>query len=423
LLTLANNVGLGFSGLFSVGASYAGVSHPPGFPVWTLYAWVSTSLLDISNTACRVAVSSAIAGALACGMIALMTARGGGLFLEDMQGCSQLNAKEGNLLRLISGCVAGMAFGFDGAFWCRAVIADPWPLSMLLFCAAMATLMRWLHDGQRRFLYAAFFLYGLTISDNQCLLLAGPGLQVIILLGNPQLGRNLFLISSVFIGGIILADSMDWLEPSLDGTHLHTLYWLLAIFSAMFWIGSAMKTRSLLTEWTTACLSSVAFLLGSAMYLYAPVASMTNPPVNWSYARTVPGFFHLLSRGQYSHIHPTDAFSTLLRQIGLYFEIGLRELGLIYLVAAVVPFFFLRRMRVQQRAWMLGSLAVFACLSLLMLVLVNPSADRQNRELNTPFFSASHVIVAVWAGYGFMLFAALVHRRRETKSPIEDGQS
>src|SRR5437867_2430640 len=69
LLTLATNVGLGFSGLFSVGAMYAGVAHPPGFPLWSLYAWLFTMLLPWWNIACRVAVSSAIAGALACGLV------------------------------------------------------------------------------------------------------------------------------------------------------------------------------------------------------------------------------------------------------------------------------------------------------------------------------------------------------------------
>src|SRR6185436_4842503 len=72
LFTLAPNVTLGFSGIFSVGAMYGGVAHPPGYPLWTCYAWVFTKLLPFGNVAWRVALSSATASALACGLIALL---------------------------------------------------------------------------------------------------------------------------------------------------------------------------------------------------------------------------------------------------------------------------------------------------------------------------------------------------------------
>jgi hypothetical protein len=77
LFTLAPDVGLDNSGVWSTAAAYGGVSSPPGYPLWTLWAWVFTKLLPFSNIVWRVAVSSAVAGALACGMIALMVSRGG----------------------------------------------------------------------------------------------------------------------------------------------------------------------------------------------------------------------------------------------------------------------------------------------------------------------------------------------------------
>ena len=38
---------------------------------------------------------------------------------------------------------------------------------------------------------------------------------------------------------------------------------------------------------------------GVAVYLYEPISCMTVPPMQWGYPRTVEGFFHALSRGQY----------------------------------------------------------------------------------------------------------------------------
>src|SRR5262245_5701520 len=60
--TLAPDLTLEDCGELAVGSMYAGVPHPPGYPVWTIYSWLFT-LLPISNMAYRVALSSAVAGA------------------------------------------------------------------------------------------------------------------------------------------------------------------------------------------------------------------------------------------------------------------------------------------------------------------------------------------------------------------------
>src|SRR5437870_6388179 len=61
--TLAPDLTLEDCGELATGSFYAGVPHPPGYPVWTIYSWLFT-LLPISNIAYRVALSSAVAGAI-----------------------------------------------------------------------------------------------------------------------------------------------------------------------------------------------------------------------------------------------------------------------------------------------------------------------------------------------------------------------
>src|SRR4051794_34561419 len=51
LLTLAPDLTLEDSGELAVGSFYAGVPHPPGYPVWTIYSWLFTKLVPISNVA------------------------------------------------------------------------------------------------------------------------------------------------------------------------------------------------------------------------------------------------------------------------------------------------------------------------------------------------------------------------------------
>src|SRR2546423_1128106 len=79
-LTLAPDLTLEDSGELAVGSFYAGVPHPPGYPVWTIYTWLFTKIIRFSNIAWRVGVSSAFAGALACGLISLMVSRGSSMF-------------------------------------------------------------------------------------------------------------------------------------------------------------------------------------------------------------------------------------------------------------------------------------------------------------------------------------------------------
>jgi len=92
LWTLSPDLTLEDSGELATASMYAGVPHPPGYPVWTIYSWLFTKL-PISNIAYRVGLSSAFAGALACGLVALMVSRGSSMMIE---GISDLRNKKRN---------------------------------------------------------------------------------------------------------------------------------------------------------------------------------------------------------------------------------------------------------------------------------------------------------------------------------------
>jgi hypothetical protein len=414
-LTLAPDVTLEFSGIFSVGAMYAGVPHPPGYPLWTLYAWLFTALLPFSNIAWRVAVSSAVAGALACGIIALMVSRGGVMIFEGMPGSSRLKPKQERALFVVSGCVAGMAFGFDGGFWHTAVVVHPWPLSLLLFSIVLCLLLRWMSaPDRRRYLYAAAFVYGLTFSNSQALFAAALGLQVLVMSADRRLVREMCLANSLVFAAGLWAERAGF--PSVFDTYnegfniVHNLFSLVGIGSILMCVALIIRTRRVLTEWKAVSLAGLMFLLGLAIYLYVPLASMTNPPVNWAYARTADGFIHLLTRGQYERIHATTTQDRLAGQLRLYAEIAVREFGAHYLLMALIPFCFLHQMRARERGWILGLFAVYVCLVVLLIVVLNPSNDRSSREACKVFFSASHLVLAVWTGYGLTLIGVLFAR-------------
>lgn len=416
LSTLAPQVTLGASGIFSTGAFYGGVSHPPGYPLWTLYAWFFTEALPFSNIAWRVAVSSAFAGALTCGLLALMVSRGGALMLEGIAGFKRLPMQEEKWLCGASGYAAGMAFGLCDPFWGKAVIADVWALTMLLLCVVLCLLFRWFYAPQRRsYFIAACFVYGLTLTNSQALALAAPGLALITVSGKPALGRDGLFAISLLLALSVVADrfgAFPWILAGVTQTDLFGRNYIGGgILALLVSVALGIKTRKLFTEWKTVLASGCALGLGLSLYFCLPIASMTNPPMNWGYARTVTGFVHDLRRGQFERIRPTDSVARFAEQAGGYTKMACKGFGLIYLAPALVPFCFLRRMRGPDCRWLFGCAAVYFCLSLLVLFFLNPTLDKGSLEINSPFFSVSYLLLALWAGNGLTLTGSFLARR------------
>src|SRR5881392_2996784 len=204
-LTLAPDLTLEDSGELAVGSFYAGVPHPPGYPVWTIFTWLFTVLLPYSNIAWRVAVASAVSGALASGLIALIASRGGSMILEGMEEFRGIDRRWENALCVLSGYVAGMLVGFNGFMWSQAVIVEVYPFSLLSFVGVLCCLLRWIYaPHQRRYLYWTLFLFGICFTNHMTLIVAAMGIEVAIIAAQPKLGRDIFLGNSVlFISGYI----------------------------------------------------------------------------------------------------------------------------------------------------------------------------------------------------------------------------
>jgi hypothetical protein len=414
--TLAPDVGLEDSGHFAVSSAYLGVPDNPGFPVWTVYSWLFTKL-PFSNIAWRLALASAVAGALTCGTIALMVARVGGLAAENVFGFKNLSPKEEKSIRVVCGCIAGLGFGFDGCFWPKTVIVDPWPLSLFLFTLTLCLLTRWFFTPQRRrCLYAASFIYGLALCNSQSLLAAAFGLPFLVAMADCKIGREIFFWIGIFLWCVLDVNSnLHWFNEYIYPPTRNYLIGAAVIFTLM-WIVLSVQTHRFFSEWKATSICATLFLLGISAYFLLPIFSMANPPMNWGYPRTVEGFFHVITRGQYERINPTNSFANLVEQLGIYGRVASDEFGLPYLLAAVIPFCLLHKISSPTRRWLVGLLVVWFFASLLMLAGLNLSPDRSSVELIKPFFAASHLMLAVFAGCGLMLLAVFFTRPATAKS-------
>jgi len=458
-MNVAPELTLEDSGELVTGSFYAGIPHPPGYPVWSIYSWLWTALVPWGNMAWRVALAEAAAGATSCALIAFLVSRGSSMLMEGIEELRNMTGKWENAICMVAGLTAGLMMGLDGFMWREsvavnriAVSAVPW-LMMVLVC-----LLRWLYaPHQRRFLYFALFLFGICFTTHQTLVVAAIGVEVLIAAGNSRMGRNLFLGNSIIylaceilmqknllsalsgnpqiiglfrVVGIASLACYFWfailtresfLELCLDASMaacalslsavpaLGIYGMVLAVAAAGAWFKFARDTWKLGWEWLVVIICGVAWAAGASFYFYEAISGMTNPPMQWGYPRTVEGFFHALSRGQYEKTNPTDLVSDPKRFLGQLWMLldGLREsFTWVSVFIALVPFGFFFKMKKRERAFIIGLSAMYLCLGVLLIILLNPTPDKTSADLVKVFFVASHTLVAVLVGCGLALTAS-----------------
>jgi len=412
-LTLSPEATLEDSGELCTGSFYAGIPHPPGYPFWAIYSWLWTKFLTVGNVAWRVEVGEATAAALACGLVALMVSRGGSMLMEGIEELKNMASKWETTICGVSGIVAGLLLGLGGVMWSESVAINrispfglPW-LMIVLVC-----LLRWIYaPHQRGYLYTGMFFFGICATIHQTLIVAAMGIEVAIAVTQPRLGRDLFLVNSIlYILGLV-ANSLHFTNMLDTAQMVLLIYHTVGIGSIAAWIWLATKTKGLGSEWKGVLLMGLLWVAGASFYFYEPIAGMTDPPMQWGYPRTVEGFFHALSRGQYEKSNPSDLVHDPLRfvtQLGILVSDITTEFNWVLLFVALVPLLFFFRMQKRERSWIIGLGAIYFCIGVLLMILMNVSPDRQTAELNKVFFIASHGIIAIMAGYGMALIAAFM---------------
>ncbi len=412
LLTLAPEVTLEDSGELCTASYYAGIPHPPGYPFWTLYSWLWT-LLPFGNVAWRVEVGQSFAAAMACGLVGFMVSRGSSMLIEGIEELKKIERKWENAICIMTGIVAGLMLGFDGFLWKESVVINrispfdtPWLLVVGL------CLMRWIYaPHQRRYLYIGMFFFGLCATIHQTMLVAAMGIEVCVAFALPRLGRDLFLGNTIVyaLGLVAMASgkvpAMNDLSPMFIG-----IFHVVGIGSATAGIWLSIRTKAAGTEWKAVLFMGLLWFVGAAFYFYEPLAGMTCPPMQWGYPRTVEGFFHALSRGQYEKANPTNIIGDPLRFLGqLWQQMNwlAESFNWVAIFVALLPFLFIFKMKSRERAWIVGLTAIYLCVGVLLTIIMNTPPDRAGDE-NRAFFTASHGIVAVMIGYGLALLAAYV---------------
>ncbi len=412
VVSLAPQVTLEDSGELTTASYWAGIPHPPGYPFWTIYTWLWTVLVPFKNVAWRVELAEASTSAMACGVLALMVSRGSSMLMEGIEELKSMTGKWEQAICLVCGITAGLLMGFGSSMWKESVVINrislfgvPWLMMVLVF------MLRWIYaPQQRRYLYAAMFCFGICWTIHQTLMLAILGIEIGVALCHVRLGRDLFVVNSLFYFALLAAKSAGHLPQLADANPVvQDIFQIIGITSTIIALWLIIKTAGVFTEWLSVLIMIGVGFLGVSFYFYEAMAGMTNPPMEWGYPRTVEGFWHALTRGQYDKMSPTNIFQDFHH---FWIELGMLVGGVadayswVYMFFAFLPLFFVFKMQKRERSWILLVASIYPFLGVLLSIFLSPTPDRQMADLVKVFFIASHTIVAIMIGYGLALTAA-----------------
>jgi 4-amino-4-deoxy-L-arabinose transferase-like glycosyltransferase len=202
--------------MLQVHAPVLGITHPTGYPSWTILAHLFT-YLPFGDPAYRVNLASAVFGAAA-------------VFVLFFAG-RQLSG------RILAGAVGSLAFAVGNVFWSQAVIAEVYTLNTLFVASVVLVLLLWRDTRRDRYLLAAAFLMGLSLTNH--------------------VTSGLFLPTAA-----LFVCALDW--------------------------------RKLL-DWRLVLGGAGLFVLGLAPYLYLPVRALIGSPVYEADPSSFARFFELVA--------------------------------------------------------------------------------------------------------------------------------
>ena len=301
--TAAPNVTLLDSGEFITAAEHFGVPHPTGYPLWTLSSWLFL-LLPLGNAAWEIAIFSGFCAAWAVGLTTAM-ARSSlrwlmAEFLEPWRG-----------LGTIVPVTCGLLFAFSFSMWSQATIAEVYALHALMTALILCALYAWLRNPDRlERLMLAFFFLALSFSNHHLTLVMVPLPLIVVLL----VRREMFL--DLVVAGCLTAllGYLGFAILSADPLVLKTA--IRFFYCVMLGLVVLVVVRRGMIEWRLIAYLPFVVALGLLPYAYMPIASSTNPPMNWSYTRTAEGFYYSFNRSQYSGTLSQLTLSSLGKLMG-----------------------------------------------------------------------------------------------------------
>lgn len=183
VLRLLPGVGFWDTAVFQAAPPVLGLTHPTGYPLWNLLGWAFQLAVPLGDPAFRLNLMSALAGAGAVLVTALVAIRCGA--------------------RADAAAATALAFGLTTTFWRTAARADPHPLHVLLALGVVLLLLEWDRRGHPlRWLIGAAVLSGLALGNHLLMALMAPAIVVYVLASEAGILRRPRHLAAVAVAAL-----------------------------------------------------------------------------------------------------------------------------------------------------------------------------------------------------------------------------
>ena len=294
------------------------VGHPPGNPVFQLFARVATMFGDASHAAVLVNSLSAICSALTIFLLYLTIV----FFAKRLfkRGENGLYSTGSAIAVIGSGMVGALAYCFSDTFWFSAVEGEVYAMSSLFTALVIWAMTKWYEQADRphsnRWIVLISFAMGLSIGIHLLNLLAIPALVFMYYYRHKEEGsfnfKQLigitalsFVIIAVILFGIVpmlpkIAAYTDLLFVNVLGLPYNTgaLFFMVALFALSFWgLFWTMKHDKVLANTVLLCFTTI--LVGFSLVTIDVVRSCVKTPTNEYQPDNAFTLVRYLSREQY----------------------------------------------------------------------------------------------------------------------------
>ena len=292
------------------------VGHPPGNPVFNLFARFFTMFTDNMHAAAAVNAMSGLCSALTIFFLYLTIVHFGRRILEK----SGRELTRGAAIGLFAaGVVGAMAYCFSDTFWFSAGEGEVYAMSSLFTAAVFWAILKWEEEADEpyadRWIVLISFLMGLSIGVHLLNLLTTPAIVFIIYFKKKE-GKVSFWqgLGVLLLSGAILALILFGIIPYLPKVAAFFDRIFVNGFGAGFNVGAAVFMILLLAGcffalkvlrrkekpvWHTGVLCFTAIVIGYSLFAITIIRSSANTPTNEYQPDNPYTLVRYLSREQY----------------------------------------------------------------------------------------------------------------------------
>ncbi|MBI4603885.1 MAG: DUF2723 domain-containing protein [Planctomycetes bacterium] len=236
---------------------------------------------------------------------------------------------------------AALCFAFSRDFWAQSVVAEVYSLNVLFLALVLHLALLWDDTREPRCLYLLTFAYGLSLTNHSTMGPLGVAIAAYVLWRTPWILRRPLLLLNL--------------------------------------VGSV--------------------LVGFSIFLYLPIRSLADPPMDWGDPETFAAAARHVLRRQYAGVEGVRP--RVLSEQAVLVACFLKDFAmqLTPLLAPLVPIGLWRHWRAERRSCVLLSV-LFAASTLGIIWLFNYPAVREDLVVKRTFFIPAYAIAAVWLGLG-----------------------